>query len=95
MYLSLDEKRCTFYVNYFSFISLCNLSNVPMARINSVKFSIDPVTKISSTEFTFFGQALPNTRSAKISALTVIELCSSNELLYGYIQGILIVIKSN
>ena len=59
MYLSLDEKRFTFYVNYFSIISLCNLSNVPMARINSVKFSIDPVTKISSTEFTFFGQGLP------------------------------------
>ena len=55
----------------------------------------DPVTKVSSTEFAFLGKPYPNTHSAKISALTVIELCSSNELLYSYIQGFLIVIKNN
>ena len=53
----------------------------------------DPVTKISSTDSQFLGKPYPNTRTAKISALKVIELCSSNELLYSYIQGFLSVIK--
>ena len=43
----------------------------------------------------FLGKRYQNTRSAKISALKVVELCSSNELLYSYIQGFLSVIKNN
>ena len=90
-YLSLNEKRCTFYVNYFFIISLCNLSNLSIARINSVKFSI----KIQSRNLQFLDKPYPNTRSTKIFALKVIELCSSNKLLYSYIQGFSSVIKSN
>ena len=55
----------------------------------------DPVTKISSTEFAILGQPNPNVRSAKISALNVIELCSPNELLYSYIQDFLSLIKNS
>ena len=31
---SLDEKRCNFYVNCFIIISFCNLSDLPIAKIN-------------------------------------------------------------
>ena len=40
----LDEKRCTFKVSYFNIASFCNLSNLSIAKINSVKFA----TKIQS-----------------------------------------------
>ena len=39
MYLSLDEKSCTFYVIYFFIISLYSLSNLSIGKINSPKFS--------------------------------------------------------
>ena len=89
MYISLDKKIYTFYVNYFFIISLYNLSNLSIMRINSVKFS----KKIQSRKqvpwnLQYLGQPYPNIRSAKISALKVIELCSPNEMLYSYIQVI-------
>ena len=40
MYLSLDEKRCIFYAIYFFIISLCNLTNLSIVKINSLKFPI-------------------------------------------------------
>ena len=55
MYLSLDENSYNFYVNYFEIISPCDLSNLSIAKINSLKFPInDPVAKISSKKFDFF-----------------------------------------
>ena len=55
MYLSLDENGHNFYVNYFKIISPCDLSNLSIAKINSLKFPInDPVSKISSKKFDFF-----------------------------------------
>ena len=60
MYLSLSEKRCTFYVNYFFIYFILE----PFQSVHGeTKFlevlNKDPVTKISSTEFAVFGQALP------------------------------------
>ena len=55
MYLSLDGNSYNFYVNYFKIISPCDLSNLSIAKMNSVKFSInDPVAKIGSKKFDFF-----------------------------------------
>ena len=39
MEFSLHETRYTFYVNYFIIISVCNTSNLSIAKINSVKFT--------------------------------------------------------
>ena len=87
MYLSLDEKRCTFYVNYFFIISLSNFSNLSTAKINSVKFSIKIQLRILvPRNLQFLDLPDPNICSAKFSALKVMELCEPKELFYSNIQ---------
>ena len=92
MYLSLDEKRCSFEL-FFHYFPLQPFQYVHRENKFREVPNKDPVTKISSTEF--LGQPNPNIRSAKISALNVTELCSLSELLYSYIQGFLSVIRNN
>ena len=48
--VSLDEKRCTFYVNYFIIISLCILSDLSIAKINSVHNNNTFTLKIQSRQ---------------------------------------------
>ena len=58
MYLSLDEKRNTFFVNCFIVITPCKLSNLFIVEINSVKFTInDPILKVISVKLAVFGPA--------------------------------------
>ena len=58
MRLSLDEKRCTFYVNYFfHYLPLQAFQSVHCENRFREVLNKDPVMKISSTEFAIFGQA--------------------------------------
>ena len=96
MHFSLEEKRCSFNVNYFfHYFALQLFQSVHHENKFREVLYKNPVTKISSTEFAVFGQLNPYIRSAKISALKVIKICSLNELLYSYIQSFLSVIKNN
>ena len=90
MYLSLDEKICSFEL-FFHYFPLQPFQSVYRENKFREVPNKDPVTKISSTEFAIF----PNIRSVKISALNVTELCSLSELLYSYIQGFLSVTRNN
>ena len=59
MYLSLDEKRFTFYVNYFFIIyfPLQSFKYVHHEIKSSDVLNKDPVTQMSSTEFAVVGPA--------------------------------------
>ena len=49
------EKRFTSNLNYFIIISLCDLSNPPIAKINSTKFTKnDTIARINSIKFAVF-----------------------------------------
>lgn len=49
------EKRFTSNLNYFIIISLCDLSNPPLAKINSTKFTKnDTIARINSIKFAVF-----------------------------------------
>ena len=48
--VSLDEKRCTFYVNYFIIIFLCILSDLSIVKINSVHNNNSFTLKIQSRQ---------------------------------------------
>ena len=56
MYLSLDEKRYSLYVNYFTNIFPFNLSNLPIGKINCVNLTMnDRIKKTNSAKFAVFG----------------------------------------
>ena len=59
MFLSLVQKRYTFYVNYFIIIlSPVNLSHLSIAKINSAKLTInminDPIAKENFSKIAVF-----------------------------------------
>ena len=58
MYLSLDEKRCSFEL-FFHYFPLQPFQSVHRENKFREVPNKDPVTKISSTEFAIFGPAQP------------------------------------
>ena len=77
MYLSLDEKRCIFYAIYCFIISLCNLTNLSIVKINSLKFSIKIQSRKKLHGIRNFQTCQTRTFvPANISVLKVIELSS-------------------
>ena len=58
MYLSLDEKRCTFEL-FFHYFPLQPFQSVHRQNKFREDLNKDPVTKIRSTEFAVFGPAQP------------------------------------
>ena len=88
MYLTLDEKRCTFYVDYFIIISFCNLLNLSIVKMNCAKFTTKiELQKQVLRNSQFLDLSNLNIYFAKISVLKVKELCGLNELPYSYIQA--------
>ena len=74
MHLSLDEKRCTFHMNYiFDYIPLQLFITVYCKNKFGEVLNKDPVTKINTAKFVSFTLAKPEHSLREIFAFLPVE----------------------